>query len=273
MNRTLLKILFYILLTIAALTFIYPFIWMIISSFKPEFEITELSLLPSKFTLESYEAVFKNIPIIRAFLNSVLVSTSITASVVFFSSMVGYALSRLRFRGRDAIFYLILFTMMIPFQITLIPMYILIVKFGWVDSYQALIVPYMISAFGVLLFRQYFKSFPQDIIDAARLDGCSEFTIILKIVWPNSVPAIITVGIITFMSSWNEVLWPLIVIKEDSYMTMPQMVTLFSIGGRAEARIGAILASATLLAIPVIFIYTFFQRYFIESMATTGLKG
>ncbi|GAI31457.1 unnamed protein product [marine sediment metagenome] len=131
---------------------------------------------------------------------------------------------------------------MIPFQITLIPLYVLMVKLGWTDTYQALIVPGMISAFGILLFRQYFKAFPQSIIDAARMDGCSDLGILYRIIWPNSIPALVTVGIITFMNTWNNVLWPLVVIRKTSFMTMPQMVALFTVGGQAESQIGPQLA-------------------------------
>ena len=163
--------------------------------------------------------------------------------------------------------------MMIPFQITLIPTYILIVKFGWVNTYQGLIVPGMISAFAIVLFRQYFKSIPEDLIDAARIDGCHEISILFRIIWPNSLPALATVGIITFLTTWNEVLWPLIIIRDPQLMTMPQMVTLFSIGGSAEAQQGVILASEMLLAIPIVTLYLFFQRYIIESMVSSGIKG
>jgi multiple sugar transport system permease protein len=162
--------------------------------------------------------------------------------------------------------------MTLPFQITLIPQYILMVKFAWVDTFFSLIVPYLMNAFAIIMFRQYFMSIPQDLIDAARMDGCNELQILYRILWPNSVPALITVGIITFMASWNEVLWPLIVIRNEHLMTMPQLVTLFAVGGRAESQLGAKLASATLLAIPIVLAYVFFQRYFIQSMATTGMK-
>jgi multiple sugar transport system permease protein len=128
------------------------------------------------------------------------------------------------------------------------------------------------NALGILLFRQHFKTIPQDLIEAARIDGCGELHILFRILWPNSVPALITVGILTFMATWNEVLWPLIVIRKEALMTMPQMVTLFAVGGRAESQLGAKLAAATLLAIPVLIAYTFFQRYFIQSMASSGLK-
>jgi multiple sugar transport system permease protein len=170
------------------------------------------------------------------------------------------------------IFYIIIFTMTLPFQITLIPQYILIVKFGWVDTYLALIIPYFMNALGILIFRQHFKTIPQDLIDAARIDGCGEMHILFKILWPSSIPALVTVGILTFMGTWNEVLWPLIVIRSEKLMTMPQMVTLFAVGGRAESQLGAKLAAATMLAIPILLAYTFFQRYFIQSMAASGLK-
>jgi ABC-type glycerol-3-phosphate transport system permease component len=122
------------------------------------------------------------------------------------------------------------------------------------------------------MFRQYFKSIPKDLIDAARIDGCNEISIIFRILWPNAIPALVTVGIITFMASWNEVLWPLIVIRNEELMTMPQLVTLFVVGGRAESQLGVKLASATILALPIIIAYLFFQKYFIQSMASTGIK-
>ena len=199
------KVIFYFCLGIVTLIFIYPFIWMIGATFKPEIEIQNFSPVPSNFTLRSYQQVFDKIPIFRSFLNSLIVSCSITLSVIFFGSIVGYSLSRLRFKGRNLIFSIILFTMMIPFQITLIPTYILMVKFGWTDTYFGLIVPGMISAFGIILFRQFFLSVPQDLIDAARIDGYNEIQILFKIIYPISKPVIITVGIITFMTSWNEV--------------------------------------------------------------------
>ena len=147
------------------------------------------------------------------------------------------------------------------------------VKFGWVDTYLSLIVPGMISTFGILLFRQFFMDIPQDLIDAAKIDGCGDFATLFRIIWPLSKPVIITVGIISFMANWNDVLWPLIVIRAQELMTMPQLVTIFTVGGQAESQLGSQLAAATLLAVPIILVYAFFQRYFIESMATSGLKG
>jgi ABC-type glycerol-3-phosphate transport system permease component len=245
---------------------------MITASLAPESEIGSLTLFPSEITFNSYEQMISKIPIGKAFINSMIVAISVTIGVLVFGSMVGYALSRLEFRGRDLIFYIVIFTMTLPFQITLIPQYIIMVKLGWVDTYLALIIPYLMNALAIIMFRQYFKSIPQDLIDAARLDGCGELKIIFRILWPNSIPALVTIGIITFMASWNEVLWPLIVIRDESLMTMPQLVTLFAIGGRAESQLGVKLASAVLLALPILLAYLFFQKYFIQSMASTGIK-
>lgn len=266
------RIIFYILLIAGALIFLYPFIWMVLASLSPENQIGNLTFIPTSLTFDSYSQMLSKIPIGRSFINSLFVSSAVTFGVLVFGSMVGYALSKLEFKGRNLIFYVIIFTMTLPFQITLIPQYILMVKFGWVDTYWALIVPYLMNALGIIMFRQYFKSIPQDLIDAARIDGCGELKIIFKILWPNSIPALITIGIITFMASWNEVLWPLIVIRNDKLMTMPQLVTLFAVGGAAESQLGVKLAAATMLALPIVLVYLFFQRYFIQSMASTGIK-
>lgn len=263
----------YLLLLIGSVVFAYPFLWMIAGSLRPELEIWRLDLWSSNFSTHSYEQVITKIPIGRAFLNSLIVSLSATSSVVLFGSMVGYALAKLRFVGNSALYLLILFTMVIPFQIVLIPQYILMVKLGWIDTYLSLIAPTMMTAFSIVLFRQFFKSVPQDLIDAARIDGCSELRILFNVIWPLSRPVIITVAVLTFMTSWNEVLWPLMVVRERSLMTMPQLVTIFTVGGEAESQLGYLLAAATLLSLPVILAYAFFQRFFIQSMATTGLKG
>lgn len=266
------KLTLYILLVLAAIVFIYPFIWMVSASLSEERSITDMVLFPVDFTFGHYIKLFESIPIFRSLVNSIIVATIVTFSVLVFGSMVGYALARHRFRGRNFIFYLIVFTMTLPFQITLIPNYILMVEFGWTNTFAALIVPGLLNAFAILLFRQHFLSIPQDLIDAARIDGCNEFRILFQVLWPVSGPTLITVGIITFMTTWNDVLWPIIVIRDEKLMTMPQLVTLFAVGGRSFGQIGMKLASATLLATPIIIAYLIFQKYFIQSMAASGQK-
>lgn len=263
----------YTALVLGTVIFAYPFVWMVLASFKPELEIGELAPFPSAWTTESYRLVFETIPLGSAFLNSVIVAVAVTTSVLVFGSMAAYALAKLKWRGRDTVFNVILFTMMVPFLVMLIPLYTLVVGFGWTDSLVGLVVPFMMNATAVLILRQSFLTIPSELLDAARIDGCGEGRILFRIVWPLSVPAFVTAGIITFIGNWNEVLWPLIVIRREAAMTMPQMVTLFAVGGGAEAKLGPQLAAALLLALPIILAYLVFQRHFISSLASTGLKG
>lgn len=262
----------YLLLSLAALSFIYPFVWMVSASLSSESALGDVLLFPVGFTWDNYSTVFTKNPLDRAFLNSSLVAILTTGLVLISGAMVGYALARLEFVGRNLIFYLIIFTMTLPFQITLIPNYITIVKLGWIDTYLALIVPFALNSLSVLLFRQAFQALPQALIDAARMDGAGELRIIFQILIPNCLPTVLTITILTFMGLWNEALWPLIVIRNESTMTMPQLVTLFSVGGRAEAQLGVKIAAAVILAIPIVILYLFFQKHFIRSMASSGLK-
>ena len=263
----------YILLAVGALTFVYPFIWMLSASLASAEDLRQLTLLPAKPTLANYLALGERIPIWRALANSVFVAAVVTAGVLVLGSLVGFALGQLRFRGREGIFYVLLFTMTLPFQITLIPNYVIIVELGWVDTYWALTVPFLMNAFAILLFRQAFKAMPRDLIDAARVDGAGTLRIIFGLLWPNMRPTLITIGILTFMATWNEVLWPLIVIRDEALMTMPQLVTLFAVGGRADGQLGVKLAAAVALALPIVVAYLFAQKHFIRSMASSGLKG
>ncbi|HUZ61518.1 MAG TPA: carbohydrate ABC transporter permease [Hanamia sp.] len=271
-KNTIRKILLYVALSIAALTFIYPFLWMIGASFASMKEIGKMNLWPDHPSWENFKTMIDKIPIWRSLFNSLLVAAFTTSLVIFTGSVVGYALAKMRFKGRQLIFYIIVFTMSLPFQVTLIPNYITIVNLRLVDTYLGLIIPFAVSAFGILMFRQAFQGLPQSLIDAARMDGCNEMQIIFKILWPNIKATIVTVAILSFIGSWNEVLWPLIVIRNEKLMTMPQLVTLFAVGGRADAQLGVKIAAAVLLALPVMIAFLFFQKYFIQSMASTGLK-
>lgn len=266
------RIITYVALGLAAISFIYPFIWMIGASLAPLHEVGNMKFWPAHPTLNNFMLMIGKIPIGRSLVNSLLVAVLTTSLVLLTGSTVGYALAKLQFRGRQLIFYVIVFTMSLPFQITLIPNYITMVNLRLVDTYMALVVPFAVSAFAILMFRQAFQGLPQALIDAARLDGCSELSLIFRILWPNIKPTIITVAILTFIGSWNEVLWPLIVIRNEQLMTMPQLVTLFAVGGRADSQLGVKIAAAVLLALPVMIAFLFFQKHFIQSMASTGLK-
>lgn len=270
--RIIKKALLYLALTIAALSFIYPFVWMLGASLSPESEIGKMNLWPAHPTLANFKSMIGKIPIGLSLVNSLLVAILTTSLVLVTGSMVGYALAKMKFKGRQLIFYVIVFTMSLPFQVTLIPNYITMVNLHFVNTYFALVIPFAVSAFAILMFRQAFQHLPQALIDAARLDGCNELQIIFRILWPNIKPTLVTVGILTFIGSWNEVLWPLIVIRNEKLMTMPQLVTLFAVGGRADAQLGVKIAAAVLLALPVIVAFLFFQKHFVQSMASTGMK-
>ena len=265
--------LFWALLLLGAFSFVLPFLFMVSTALKSPREQYGLNLIPSEPTLGNFQAVFTQIPIGRAILNSVFVYGTITVSVLLFSSIVGYALSRLEWRGREFVFNVILLTMMIPGQLLLIPLYLLIVRLGLPDSYAALILPGMMSAFGIFMFRQTFKTIPQDLIDAARIDGASELTILFRILWPVSLPTIVTVGLFTFMGGWNDFLWPAIVNREEGLMTLTQMVTTYAIGGQAGGQFGSVMASSLIGVLPMIVIYMIFQRYYLEGITSTGIKG
>lgn len=266
------RVALYTLLGLAALTFIYPFLWMVSSTLKPPLEVGSLDLIPDRITLDNYRTMWARAPFGRALLNSVFVATTITAAVLVLGSMAAYAMARLRFPGQPALNAITVIVLLVPGQLTLIPLYTLIVQVGWIDSYAALIVPYIYNATAILMMRQFFLQIPQSLIDAARMDGMGELRILFRIFWPLSTPVLAIVAIVTFMGSWNEVLWPLLVVREQPMMTLPQLLTIFALGGGAGT-LGVSLASAMVLVVPVVAAYVFLQRYFIESMAGTGIKG
>lgn len=266
------RVALYTLLGLAALTFIYPFLWMVSSTLKPPLEVGSLDLIPDRITLDNYRTMWARAPFGRALLNSVFVATTITAAVLVLGSMAAYAMARLRFPGQPALNAITVIVLLVPGQLTLIPLYTLIVQVGWIDSYAALIVPYIYNATAILMMRQFFLQIPQSLIDAARMDGMGELRILFRIFWPLSTPVLAIVAIVTFMGSWNEVLWPLLVVREQPMMTLPQLLTIFALGGGAGT-LGVSLASAMVLVVPVVAAYIFLQRYFIESMAGTGIKG
>jgi multiple sugar transport system permease protein len=266
------RIALYSALTIAALTFIYPFLWMASATFKPLAEVGTIALFPEHATFDNYRTMWARAPFGRALLNSMFVAGTITLSVLVFGSISAYAMARLRFHGRPVLNAATMGVLLIPGQLTLIPMYTLIVQLGLVDTYAALILPYLFNATAILMMRQFFMQIPQSLIDSARMDGMGEMRILFTIFWPLSRPVLSIVAIFTFMGSWNEVLWPLLVVREQHLMTLPQLLTVFSLGGGAGS-IGVSLASAMVLVVPVVIAYAFLQRNFIESMAGSGVKG
>src|SRR5258705_2576007 len=245
---------------------------MVRSSLKPAWEVGTVALVPAHATLDNYRTMWARAPFGRALFNSALVAATITAAVLVFGSITAYAMARLDFRGRPVLNAVTTAVLLVPGQLTLIPLYTLMVQLGWIDSYAALIVPYLFNATAILMLRQFFLQIPQSLIDSARMDGMSELRILFTIFWPLARPALAIVAIFTFMGSWNEVLWPLLVVRDQHIMTLPQLLTAFSLVGGAGT-LGVSLAAAMVLVVPVVIAYMFLQRYFIESMAGAGVKG
>ena len=270
--KLLTRVALYVGLALAALTFIYPFLWMASSTFKPPLEVGSLQLIPDRATLDNYRIMWSRAPFGRALLNSVLVASTITVAVLVFGSITAYAMARLTFPGKRTLNAATMAVLLVPGQLTLIPLYTLIVQLGWIDTYAALIVPYLFNATATLMLRQFFLLIPQSLIDSARMDGMSELRILFTIFWPLARPVLAIVAIFTFMGSWNEVLWPLLVVRDQHIMTLPQLLTVFALGGGAGT-LGVSLAAAMVLVVPVVIAYMFLQRYFIESMAGAGVKG
>src|SRR5688500_6382808 len=266
------RIALYAGLTLAALTFIYPFLWMASATFKPLAEVGTLALFPENPTFDNYRTMWSRAPFGRVLVSSLLVAGTSTLSVLVCGSISAYAMARLNLRGRPLLNAATMGVLLVPGQLTLIPMYTLIVQIGWIDTYAALIVPYLFNATAILMMRQFFLQIPQSLIDSARMDGMGELRILFTIFWPLSKPVLSIVAIFTFMGSWNEVLWPLLVVREQQLMTLPQLLTVFALGGGAGS-IGVEMAAAMVLVVPVIVAYAFLQRNFIESMAGAGIKG
>jgi multiple sugar transport system permease protein len=264
----------YIILIVGIVYTLLPFLWMLGTSFKSATEIVRMppTLVPENFTLSSYNTIFNDprVPLARFYLNSIIVTFSIVAMVLFTSSLAGFVFAKYTFFGKNLWFTLILATMMIPFQVVMIPLYLVLVKLGITDSLLGLIVPGATSAFGIFLMRQFVESIPSELIDSARIDGASEFSIYSQIILPQMGAALATLGIFQFMGTWNDYLWPLIVITTTEKRTLPVMLTWYN--SQHGARFDLTMAASVLVILPIVVIYFFFQRWIVRGIALTGFK-
>lgn len=255
-----------------------PLFWMAISSFKDEADILQFppSLIPSPMTLDNYvTALTGEYSLLVGYVNSLKIATIATLGTLFTSSLAAYALARLRFAGRDLLFGTLVATLMVPGQITLIPTYVLYHQLGWLNTHLPLIVPHILAnAFGIFLLRQFIRSIPEELEDAARMDGANPFTIYLKIILPLIKPALAALAIFSFMLSWNSFLGPLIYLSSRDLYTLPLMMSgLRSIGGGDAMLMGPTMAASSIAVLPVVILYLLAQRYFIEGVMLTGMKG
>ena len=263
----------YVILTIALIAVIAPFVWMILGSFKSEGELRQVppTWWPEAASLDNYTQLFSRLNFGQFFFNSAFVAVIVTLGNLIFCSMLGYALAMLDFKGKRVIFVAVLGTLMIPGVVTFVPLFVLVANAGLVDTLPGLFLPFLVSPFGVFLMRQFILGLPKDLLDAGRIDGAGELAIFGRIILPLCGPALATLGILTFLGSWNNFLWPLVVAQSEDKYTLPVALALYATG-QNSTNYGLLLAGATVTILPILAIFLIFQRKFIEGIATTGLK-
>lgn len=263
----------YVLLALGAVWMVGPFVWMLICSFKTGYEIVRIppTLCPKAPTLENYKTVLTTVPFMRYFLNSLLVSGVITVLVVLTSSLSGYVFAKYEFPGKEFLFILVLSTLMVPFELVMIPLYLLMLKLRLLNTYWALILPGCVRVIGVYLMRQFMSQVPSALMEAARIDGCSEFRTFWTVMLPQVKPALATLAIFTFMTSWNDYLWPLIAIDSMELRTLPVGLAMLTTK-QFMTRYDLSMAGATLAVVPAIVVFIALQKYFVRGVAITGLK-
>lgn len=267
------KSVIYILLILGAVSIAIPYIWMLVTSIKPVEEVQSYppSFLVKHPTLLPYKDLFSLVPMFRYILNSVWVASAVTAANLFFCSLAGYAFAKHRFWGRDKMFFVLLGSLMIPWQVNIISGFILMRKLGWLNSYNSLIIPAMAGVFGVFLCRQFIMSIPDDLIDAAKIDGCGEFTIYRLVILPMIKPILATLAIFTFLQQWNNFIWPLIMINSSEMRTLP--LALSVLNGQFGTRSAMVMAGAVVATTPMLIAFLVFQKYFMKGVTLTALKG
>lgn len=266
------KIIRTISMLVILLVIAFPFLWLIISSFKHEKDIISFPprIFADSYTLDNYIKVWTTIPLLDYIKNTVIFAGGTVITSVFFDSLAGYAFARMRFKGKSVLFYFVLLTMMIPFQVFMIPLFIEVNLLGMLDTYAGLIIPRMITAFGIFMMRSFFITLPDSLEEAARIDGLSEFNIFLKIMLPLSKPTLLSLGIFTLMNSWNDLLYPLILTSSSKMRTLPAGLALFT--GQNISFYGPVMAGTVISMLPLLVVYIFAQKYFVQGTAMSGMK-
>ena len=262
-----------LLLILGALVFVYPFLWMLLTSFKLEKDVLTFppSLIGRTFTLDGYVGIWTRVSFFRYFLNTVAFATGVTSVSLLLDTMAGYAFARLRFKGRSALFLMVLVTLMIPFQVIMVPLYYEVFKLGLLNTYLGLILPRATNAFGIFMMRQFFVSLPTGLEEAARIDGCSEFKIFRSIMLPLCRPAVISLAIFHFMYNWNDLLYPLVLVTGSDMYTLSSGLAMFM--GTHVVEYALLMVGGVLTLLPIFIAYCGAQKYFIRGIAMTGMKG
>jgi multiple sugar transport system permease protein len=263
----------YLLLFLGILFLVGPFVWMVLGSFKTTGELRQVppTWFPEAPTLSNYEDLFSRLNFLGYFFNSTVVALAVTVGNIVFCSMLGYALAKLEFPGKRILFVVVLGTLMVPSVVTFMPLFVLTANLGLVNTHAGLILPFLVGAFGVFLMRQFIAGLPDELLDAARVDGAGEHYIFWRIILPLCGPALATLGILTFLGSWNSFLWPLVVATSDTMYTLPVAIALFATG-QQETNIALLMAGSVVVIVPVLIVFIALQRYFTQGIAMTGIK-
>ena len=273
MNRTLTKAILYAILIVTAGITLAPLLWMLSASFMPTGDASAFPppFFPKRFTLEHYLNLFTRGNLSRYLFNSAFLSVAVTFVSLIINSMAGYAFAKYRFAGRDSIFKLLVSSMVIPAQVTMLPLFLMLNKMGFINTYMGVIIPGMAGIFGIFLIRQFAMSIPDSLIEAARIDGASDFRIYWSLILPLCKPILITLGIFTFMGTWNDFLWPLIVMTDDSMYTLPVALANLSLEHVQDTEL--MMAGAVMTVLPVLILFASVQKYYISGIMAGGLKG
>lgn len=252
---------------------IIPFLWMLVSSIKPEAEVRAVppTWWPETLTLENYDTLFTKLDFPTYFMNSAIVAVAVTVGNMVFCSMLGYALAKLDFPGKRALFAIVLGTLMIPGVVTFVPLFVLTTNIGLSNTLLGMILPFLAGPFGVFLMRQFIQSLPDELIQAARIDGAGELRIFFSVALPLCGPALATLGILTFLTSWSNFLWPLVVAQTEDKYTLPVALALYAVGQNAT-QYGLLLAGSVVVVLPVLAIFLVLQRHIMQGIAMTGIK-
>ncbi len=272
-QKLILDIVIYCILSIVGITMLFPFLWMFSTSLKDLSQVftTGINLIPNPIKWSNYVKAWSSIPFGRFYINSIFVAVTITAGQVFTSSLAAYAFARLKFPGRDKLFFGYLATMMIPGTVTMIPVFILMKTMGWLDTYKALILPGMFTAYGTFMLRQFFMTLPHDLEDAAKIDGCSLFGIYWRVILPLSKPALATLATFTFIWNWGNFIWPLVITNSEKMKTLPIGLSYFQDLHSTEWTL--LMAASLIVLVPALIVFIFNQRFFTRGIALTGMKG
>lgn len=266
------KIMIYLVLSVGGILMMMPFLWMILGAFKP---LREVMVFPPTFwpqepTLANFQKVFAMIPFARYYFNTAFVTIFPTVITVITAAMAGFGFAKYKFKGDKILFWMILATMMVPYPVTIVPLYVMAHQVGLVNTYTGLIVVGLSSAFGIFLMRQFILSLPDSLLDAARIDGCTEFRIFFSLILPLTKPALATLTLFTFTSHWNSYIWPLMIINSDHLRTLSIAIPLFN--GQYEQYPNLVYAASLMSLLPILLLFIFTQRFFVEGITVSGLK-